>query len=475
MRRYPSYAGLILFLLPCLPAQGPVPASNPNPKAVIDGEVLNAATNAPIPGARVKLEQYPAEPLYTKADDQGHFRFADLTPGMYGLRVESPGFLRFDQYSVDLTMPRAGTAVRRVVSPPTGASNANFTRSTDPDGALHAKATVSLTAQAVIVGQVTDPYGLPMADCQVELLVPRPASSAGVTFGPFGNSEVMSRMSINVDDKGDFRFGGLGPGKYYVAANKNGGSQTWQADYRNTYYPGAISLASAKLLELAAGQQVRADIRIARQGGVRVAGRIVAPQTESAASDTVLYTNVSLAPENSPLPNAAASFSGGRDQFELNQVLPGKYTLMAAAYRPSASMTPGLPRAESGLVREIQVGEHDMLDVDITLQPLRDLPGVVTFHEGCQPFPVEIRVSTYGPLGGSAKARPGPDGKFVLSGLTPGRSRVNVMNGPNSYVVSSVESMRLGERDVQKDGMDIPYSGSDSLNIVVDCNPRRSR
>lgn len=475
MRRYPCYLAFFLLLFPRLQAQEPVPASNPNPKAAVDGDVVNAATNAPIPGARVKLEQHPNEPVYTKADDQGHFQFADLEPGVYLLHVESPGFLTSDYNSVDLMIPRAGAVIRRSVSSSSGLPAATVTRSTDPDGTLRAKATVPLTAQVVIAGKVTDPYGLPMAECQVELLAPRPARPGGAAIpaGPGDNPEVAHRAQASVDDRGEFRFFGLEPGKYYMVAAKTG-TRSWEADYRITYYPGAIALASAKPLELAAGQQVRADIQIVRQGGVRVAGRILGVRSEGATPDSGLYTNVMLVPENNPLLNANGPSASGRDEFELKSVLPGKYRLTAATYRSSTNWTGGMPKPEFGLTRDIEVGDNDILGVDLTLQPLHDLAGIVTFHEGCKPFPVEIQVSNTGPIfGEAAKARSGPDGKFVLSGISPGISRVNIMDPSYLGMVVPIESIRLGERDVQKNGIEVPYTGNETLSVSVKCNPAR--
>jgi hypothetical protein len=37
-----------------------------------------------------------------------------------------------------------------------------------------------------------------------------------------------------------------------------------------------------------------------------------------------------------------------------------------------------------------------------------------------------------------------------------------------------VSSIRLGERDVQKNGLDVPYQGDETLRIAIDCtNVRR--
>ena len=60
--------------------------------AILEGDVTDAATNAPIATARLRLDDLSGESIYTKADRNGHFAFAGLAPGRYQLAVESPGY-----------------------------------------------------------------------------------------------------------------------------------------------------------------------------------------------------------------------------------------------------------------------------------------------------------------------------------------------------------------------------------------------
>src|SRR5580692_10043566 len=59
-------------------------------RALIDGNVVDQASNGPLKTARVKLEKGNDEPIYTKADAQGHFSFPNLQPGTYTLTVQAP-------------------------------------------------------------------------------------------------------------------------------------------------------------------------------------------------------------------------------------------------------------------------------------------------------------------------------------------------------------------------------------------------
>jgi hypothetical protein len=71
-----------LLWLPNLGAQGPN-----SPRAIVEGDITNAVTGAPIAGARVKIAKPGCEPLYTRAGRSGHFRFDNVPPAAYFLNV----------------------------------------------------------------------------------------------------------------------------------------------------------------------------------------------------------------------------------------------------------------------------------------------------------------------------------------------------------------------------------------------------
>ena len=284
--------------------------------------------------------------------------------------------------------------------------------------------------------------------------------------------------TIETDHRGEYRVH-LEPGTYWVVANKGGASwQNWESADRVTYFPAAISLENAKPLELAAGQTARADIQIVRQAGVRVAGKLLKPpgavdsvvNIPGSGPHSFLYTNLSLVPEGSALMNSNGPFTNGQDDFVFQDVVPGKYTLMALTRDAASDRTGQNQKPVFGLIGDVVIGERDMDGFDLALEPLRDLAGELTFGEGCLPAPLEIRTNGFSPIaGGQVTAVSGTDGKFVLRGLTTGRLSLNVswQMSPGQQV--RVSSIRLGERDVQKTGLDVPYRGDEILRIAIDC------
>jgi hypothetical protein len=168
--------------------------------------------------------------------------------------------------------------------------------------------------------------------------------------------------------------------------------------------------------------------------------------------------------------NSNGPFTNGQDDFVFQDVIPGKYTLMALTRDAASDRTGQNQKPVFGLIRDVVVGGRDMDGFDVALEPLRDLAGEVAFGEGCQPGPLDIRTSGFSVLGGGqVTAVSGTDGKFVLQGLTTGRLGLNVSwrMSPGQFV--TVSSIRLGDRDVQKNGLDVPYQGDEILRIAIDC------
>ena len=462
------FTSLSLLWLSATLAQAP--ASLP---ADLEGDVVDSTTGAPIGGARIKLERSPAEPTYTRADAHGHFRFDNLDPGVYTLSAGSPGFLKSSTAYVNLADPRPdpGNSVVRGVIRPVGYASAvpapAIAKSTDSSGTQHAKATVPLLAYGVITGKVTDSYGVPLADTTVEVLAKAPALANASTSPP------ARPMQVRTNDKGEFRAASLEPGSYYVVA-KSGGMATWESSYRITYHGGATDLAAGKPLAVGAGEQVRGDISLVRKSGVHVAGRLIKPPGVEGSDGPMVSTNVGLVPEQSPLINSNDPFTYGRDDYRLDDVLPGRYLLMALSRDTSTDPFGGNGKELFGLMRPIQVGESDMDNFDLTLAPLRDISGTVTYREGCRSAPLHITAQNRRGLGWrQPEAISDADGKFVLHGLATGRYYFSIFQEAGSgRAMPPVISIQHGARDVLKDGFESPYAGDEPMRITVGCeNP----
>jgi hypothetical protein len=432
---------------------GQLAAQSPPATVVLEGVTVNAVTGAPISNARSKLEKQPAD-LYARADSQGHFQFAGLAPGEYTWSVESPGFLPVDHAFVFL----AASGASRVGAAGGTAAAATMTEYDAADGTRHVQLTVPLTAYAVIAGRVTDPSGLPLEDCRINV-TPAEGNSAPLHFFRMGMGQILT------DERGEYRAPGLPPGRYYVAAENP--LRGRDESLRSTFFPAAMVRESAKTIELAAGQQARADIRIVRVNGVQVSGRFMAPPDSSAAAGparTIVRLEPSL-PATTQTPPATIA----NGAFQFNDVLPGKYTLMALTTVPTEGATRD-QKSVAGGMREVEVGNQNVDGLDLALQPMHDLAGAVKFAAGCAARPVEFRLLP-DPEGPSLQSRSviatsAADGTFVVTGFGVGRFTVGHLRAIPALRVLSVS---LGARDVLLNGIEEPVGGSDLLLITVDC------
>lgn len=83
-----------ICLLALLAAGQSVPDKSPT--ATLDGRVINSATGEPVRYVSVTLApaaQREEAGLVAETDEAGHFRFANIAPGVYGLTAEKHGFL----------------------------------------------------------------------------------------------------------------------------------------------------------------------------------------------------------------------------------------------------------------------------------------------------------------------------------------------------------------------------------------------
>jgi hypothetical protein len=224
-----------------------------------------------------------------------------------------------------------------------------------------------------------------------------------------------------------------------------------------------LDLASAKAIQLQAGQQVRADVQLISQPGIHVSGRVIVPPHDPPVAGAQIFTNVHLVPLRGPLAKSAGNSSVTAGRFEMADLLPGTYTLMAEAEQMSTDGSGGNRKSLFGMQREVVIGERDIGDLDVELQPLTDVTGKVTFDEGCAAGPVPVHLSGGGMMGTQQySAVSGADGTFAFGTFHPSPLFLSV-GAPGTSTVF------FGDRDITRTGFDYPAPTPQPLRIVVHC------
>ena len=324
------------------------------------------------------------------------------------------------------------------VAPDNGGTSIDLTSGTQQESVK-----LTLTPTGAITGRVTNAAGEPVQGINVS------AEAAG--FNNNGNE--------TTDDKGQYRIGGLRPGKYRVKASpqkmplppeiRADGSVELQD--ATTYYPNSLDAKTAPRQEVKAGAEVSGvDIKLVQVPIVLVSGKV--DGVPAGAKNVAVMAQA--AQQQSAMVKPDGSFS-------LWRLDPGKYTLQAMHWG-------GQNQLMSAPV-EIEVAATNLEHIELRMIPPFDIAGQLRFDDeqaregpkppkrrdgtdapAPQPQPHMVRLISQNQFAGGNGAKAEADDSFTLKEVQPGRYRVEV-EGVSGYV----QSLRVGDTDVAGDILDV--------------------
>ena len=398
----------------------------------ITGRVVSAETGAPIRRAQIRITSRDARTNRdVTTDSDGRFEFLTLPAGRYQLYVTKAGYVSLEY----------GQARPFEAGKPLDIA----------EGQSLEKIDFSLPRGSAITGRVTDEFGDPITDVQVQAMRYQ-----------FSNGErqlVSAGRVATTDDLGQYRIFGLMPGDYVVRAslrtNPNAtltgpNAAEGPLGYPGTYYPGVADAAQAQTVTVSLGQELNS-----------VAFSLV-PARLSRISGTVMSS------EGRPLGGAIVALRaagsggaamrpniGGGNQvrpdgtFRLTSVPPGEYVL-DVQQRPQdlqSLQSLNLGQLEFASMPLSVAGDIDGLTVMTT--PGVTLTGRVVFEgQNAQKASARgIQVSTAGQSGlpplmamaGRALGigRVNNDGTFELRGLA-GPQLIRAGGLPTGWAVKNI-------------------------------------
>ena len=426
-------------LVPAIKGQTPDPVSRL--LCSVHGQVVQQVGGLPIRKVNIRIAADPdtdetRNDYVGITDVEGHFRIDNLKPGTYRVHFDRTGF-------VDAEKRRHGNGMLIALQP-----------GEEKDFLFH------MLPAAAITGIITDSDGDPEPNAAVAALPLRRT----LDWAP-------ERSVSMPNDLGEYRIGGLPPGKYtiQVVASPWFGLRLSANNLKTvpitTYYPGTSEKSQAVSLDVRAGDEVIANIMIAESPHLfRVRGEVSQlPAGFGSASIILRPLDQDIAIHLEPWP---LDKSG---HFEIRNVLPGSYALLL----------------ESG---EKAMRADPVLQVSADLDGLRVTPltngnigGKLRMNGdskvdwtqfGVQLVPTQRRMpSSFIVSGDTAiywdeqqpNSRVNADGSFDMKDVPPGSYRLTVTASGAALSDYFAATVNLGGRDVSDSG----FAAGESTRLDV--------
>ena len=409
-------AGLI-----CLLCLSPVTAD-----AQQSGEITGRVVTDDGKGAsRVSVVLYPAgsrqggvpssHVALVTTDEDGNFRFTDLTPRVY-------------QVSVSQTK-------EYVLSPmlDAGEIRQNYYRVGD-------NVTITLSRGGVITGRVTTPEGDPMVGGMVSATMLRDAGGNRVR-------QFTGRPRLT-DDRGIYRLYGLAPGVYVVSASAASLLSPPLPDAKQVkaYHPSSTADTATEVTVASGGEVTGIDIALRNDRGYAVSGTVVGSGNPSSPYLVPTVSLVNLATGSSL--NRSANRVGNSNGFAFDDVSDGEYEIVARRGGDnSAEDFASSPRG-------VTVKGSDISGIELRLATLVSISGKVVIEPsaglcesknrfGKEEILLFPRRKEILPQSSPAPVRDrsydvGDDGEFTLSSLEAGTYHIESLLPDENWYLRSI-------------------------------------
>jgi hypothetical protein len=404
---------------------------------------------APPPAPPGPQQQYalPIPPVFTDRD--GKFVVPNLDEGAYRIAVTMNGYVR-QEYG-QRVFPGQGTQIN--LAP----------------GQVLRDLTIRLTATGNVGGRMMDNEGQPAVGVPMLLLK--------AVYNNFGQRIFQNAGNARTNDRGEYRFFWVTPGRYYVGAGSSAASMSFGNSnaspnesgdtYAFAYYPGGNDVSRASAVDVKSGSELALDFVVPKQQLYTISGKIVDPNPLATASGSIPTATLSLAFQT--LTGGSGTFTMGPTAYDaaigtfvLRDVLPGAYVLQAAAGPSSARMP-------------IEVTNTSLEGLAVVLDSGVTVNGRFTVEGGDMPpantMRVQMRPVTNGLqnyVAAMSTAQAGADGSFTIGSVIQGQYRAVVPPSQDFYV----KQLRFDRSEALNSPFEVSRRNSDSgtMEIVVSRN-----
>jgi hypothetical protein len=431
--------------------------------AKITGRVVSSDTGAPIRRALININSRDAN--FNRAvatDGEGRYELASLPAGRYRLTVNKAGFVTLEY----------GQARPFEAGKPLDLTA----------GQVLDKIDFSLPRGSAITGRITDEFGDPVTDAQVQAFRYQ-----------FVNGErqlVDAGRMAQTDDLGAYRIFGLMPGDYIVRASMRSNlppgprnAETDPTGYPGTYFPGVSDVSQAQTVTATIGQEVSSiafSLVPARLS--RVSGTVMGSDGRPLAGAMVMLRPrgaEGLGPLRMNIANLGNNQVRGDGTFQMMNVPPGEYVLDVQQRPMNVRNVQDINLAQLEFASmPLSVSGGDIENLAIATTPGVTVSGRVVYQGQGAPKPtLQIMAappSGTGPAVGAlinarvlGAGRVNNDGTFELRGLA-GPQMIRVQGVPVGWALKSIT---LEGADITDTGYDF-RPGNNMTGLVITLTDR---
>jgi hypothetical protein len=408
--------------------------------------VVKLAGSEPLRSATVELQSVEdrTHSVSVATDAGGRFQIKGIDPGRYRLKVTRNGFV-IQEYG------------QKTPSDP--GSDLRLSAGQDLKDLLF-----RLIPWSVIAGRILNEDGEPLPWAQV---------SALREVYREGKRKLSPEVMVPTNDLGEYRLFGLPPGRYFVSAKykpgvkiigqqqiQEGLGDDSERGYAPTYYPGSPDPARASTITVKAGDEIPSVEILLRPVTVfKIRGRVFNMVSGKRSGSGV---NIVLEPRNTGLawnsPDQQMYVEKPDGSFEINNVLPGSYTLSAFWFDEGK-------RYQTR--QSIEVGNADAEGMNLVIGPGVAISGHVTWDG--KPSLEREELSVYvsaadSSMSFSSGARIARGDFFTLRDVSEGTYRLNV-NGQSKD--SYLKAVRYGTGDGLENGFTVIRGTQPSIEVTI--------
>jgi len=407
---------------------------------VVEGESGDGVRKAIV---TLTLESDPPQWATARTDGSGHFQFDGLPAGKYTLSATK------------------GTEAKIY-----GAKNEHELGNviTLADGEIRGGVTLRFVREASIEGRVFDSDGEPLADASVMLL--RRGRDLGVPI-------VVNERGDATDERGEYRFTNINPGRYYIHVSPGGmrfgGTPSTGRIPVDQYYGGARDSKDASPIHISGGEQLSGiDFHLISEPAVHIRGQVlgVREPPESEPQQAPRKAGNGNAPRGPAVEVQISPADGERARATRGTIARGpEYRfdmpgMVAGRYRIVAHLQSGVKTYGASQIVDVH---PETADIALTLAPAVDVHGTLRVEGQAGAGSLHVRLRGAGNVGNVVTAEPGRDGRFTLAQVTPGEWNVEVDPLPPGFL----KAVRFSDKDVRFATFEVGADSDAALNIVV--------